>query len=438
MQFIKKLIPKALLKIIRPIYHGLVAILASFYFGNPGEKMVVIGVTGTTGKSSTIAMLAHLLNAAGKKSGFSTTVNFSNGQQTFMNKRGLSMPGGFELQKRLQQMHLSGCKYAIIECTSEGLAQNRHLGINFDMAVFTNLSRAHLDAHGSFGNYKHAKAKLFSLGNLPKKSFFSKKVIGVNFDDAMSGFYLSFKSDEKFGVTFTKVQTRDASKQFFAQVTKSEPPMEFEVQNTKFSLDLLGVFNVKNAALAVACANVLGVDLNQASEALKNFHGIPGRMEKVPNSSGFQIIVDYGCEPASIQAALEEASILPRNRLIHVFGSTGGHRDVSKRFDFGKTSAQYADCIIVTNDDVYDTDPQIIAENILEGINSFKLRKPQYEIILDRRLAIAKALSIAEKDDIVLITGKGSEQFLVLPDNKRIEWDEVSVIKEELEKLYKV
>jgi UDP-N-acetylmuramoyl-L-alanyl-D-glutamate--2,6-diaminopimelate ligase len=157
-------------------------------------------------------------------------------------------------------------------------------------------------------------------------------------------------------------------------------------------------------------------------------------MESIKNNLGATIIVDYGCEPESIKSSLEAAAQMPHGKLIHVFGSTGGHRDISKRFVFGKTSAQYADEIIITNDDVYDSNPEEIAANIEEGIKSFKLRKPSYQIILDRREAIKKALFIAKAGDLVLLTGKGSEQFLVLPGNKRIEWDEREVVREELTK----
>jgi UDP-N-acetylmuramoyl-L-alanyl-D-glutamate--2,6-diaminopimelate ligase len=154
-------------------------------------------------------------------------------------------------------------------------------------------------------------------------------------------------------------------------------------------------------------------------------------MEQVPNNRGIKIYVDYGCEPASFRSALIAANQIPHNKIIHVFGSTGGHRDVSKRFVFGKTSAELADVCIITNDDVYDSDPKEIAGNILQGYNSAEHKKSEKsEIVLDRREAIKMALDIAKEKDLVLITGKGSEQFLVSPGNKRIAWDEVSVVKE--------
>lgn len=435
MSSVKRLIPENILKLLRPYYHGFLAWAASVYFGHPGERMVVIGITGTAGKSTTTHMLAHILNNTGRRAGYITTVDFFDGTEAHMNKHGLSMPGGILLQRQLLAMVKNNCKFAIVECTSEGLAQNRHFGINFDMALFTNLSRAHLDSHGSFGNYHQAKSRLFSdLTKYGRKGFFPKKMIGVNFDDPMSGAYISFPADRKFGVTFTGIKIFDANKTFIGKHAVSDA-LRFTLDGVPFELGLLGEFNVKNAALAAAAASELGVGLAEAGKALKAFRGVRGRMEEVETGKDFKVIVDYGCEPASFRAAAESAAQLPHNRLVHVFGSTGGHRDREKRFDFGRISCQFADYIIVTNDDIYDSDPQEIARNIEQGIKDFKLRRPPYEIILDRRSAISHALAIAQPNDVILITGKGSEQFLVLPGNKRIEWDECQVVREELVKL---
>lgn len=429
MIFFKTLVPDWLLKAVRPLYHGCIALGAHWYYGRPSESLVVIGITGTAGKSTTAAMLSHILNAAGKKCGYLTTVNFFDGEKDFINKHGLSMPGGPLLQKSLRQMVERGCKYAVVECTSEGLAQNRHMGINFDAALFTNLSEAHVEAHGSFENYKAAKGKLFAaLSRHKKKSMLPKKLIGVNLDDAQSSYFANFSADEKFGVTFEGQKLVATSKIYAAK--KSETG--FLLENQQFVVQVVGDFNLYNALLATACANTLGVALPIAQQALQNFSGIRGRMEPVFNGRGIHIFVDYGCEPASIVGALHAANAVVHNRLIHVFGATGGHRDVSKRFVFGKASAELADVSIITNDDVYDSDPQEIADNILEGFNSIpasQRKASEIYTILDRYEAIKKALSLARPDDLILITGKGSEQFLVLPGNKRIEWDEVNEVK---------
>jgi len=392
MDSLKKFIPGWVLKTVRPMYHGCLAMAASWYYGRPSEKMIMVGITGTAGKSTTTALLAAILNADGKKCGYLTTVDFFDGKTNFMNKHGLSMPGGPLLQKSLRQMLDNGCRYAIVECTSEGLAQNRHVGINFDMALMTNLSEAHIQAHGSAENYRQAKGKLFSaLLKHPKKSVLPKKLLGVNLDDIASDFFGAFMADEKFGITLKGKKSAAMTK-----VYQGEPGNGgFILQNQQFTVSLPGEFNLYNALLALAAANTLGVPLPVIKQALADFKVIRGRMEEVPNNRGIKIYVDYGCEPASFKSALVAANNIPHNKIIHVFGSTGGHRDVSKRFMFGKTSAELADVCIITNDDVYDSDPQEIANNILEGYNSVSARKAKVvEIVLDRREAIKKALEL--------------------------------------------
>ncbi len=429
MEFIKKLIPDAVLKSIRPFYHAVVAVIAGWYFGHPSREMIVIGVTGTAGKSTTVAMLARILNSNGRKCGFITTVSFFDGESEHINIHGLSMPGGWQLQKDLAVIRSMGCQYAVVECTSEGLAQNRHLGISFQMGVLTNLSPAHLETHGGFENYKKAKGKLFRV--VAKQP---SGVILVNLDDPNAGYFLSFNSKQKFGAGFKRWKTNVTDLRYLAIKTD----FGFELNGVPFEVNLLGDFNKYNALLAASTASLLGVSLSQCALSIAEFSFIRGRMEEVKNNLGFKVIVDYAPEPADMEAALGAISQLPHKSIIHVFGSTGGHRDKAKRFEFGKISAGFADRIVITNDDVYNSDPQEIAENIELGIKNNELRKGEYEIVLDRRGAIGKALSIAQAGDIVVITGKGSEQFLVLPGNRRVVWDEVEVVKQELNKLTKI
>jgi len=433
--FLKQLVPESLLKLVRPWYHGIIAWDASIYFDRPSERLIVIGITGTAGKSTTAAMLAHILNASGLKTGYITTVDFFDGQKDYINKHGLSMPNEIRLQKQLHAMVLNKCKAAIIECTSEGLGQNRHWGTNFDIGLITNLSGAHLEAHGGFDQYRAAKAKLFSaVFKGSRKKLFPHKFLGVNLDDPQAEFFTKFRADKIFGISLNGAQSA-VDKSYRAHAVS---PGNYEIEGHALELNIPGKFNVYNALLAVACANMLGMRVADAALRLKDFTVIAGRMEEIKNSRGIKVFVDYGCEPVSIKSALLAVNELPHNRIIHVFGSTGGHRDTSKRFIFGKTSAELADVSIITNDDVYDSDPQKIAEDIAEGFRqaeSGKYKVKSVETILDRREAICHALSIAQPNDIVLITGKGSEQFLVLPGNKRISWDEREVVREELAKL---
>jgi UDP-N-acetylmuramoyl-L-alanyl-D-glutamate--2,6-diaminopimelate ligase len=282
------------------------------------------------------------------------------------------------------------------------------------------------------------------------------KTIIVNGDDENAEWFLQFSAQKKIStrlnITSPNPSFKEEGNSEFSPLSKGE--LEgvsyikanklndgFQIGNVDFQVKLPGEFNLYNALLATVTAHQLGISLEDAAKAVSTFTKIRGRMEEVENNRGFKIFVDYGCEPVSIKAALMAASSLPHNKLIHVFGSTGGHRDVQKRFLFGQISAQIADTIIITNDDVYDSDPERITEDIEDGIKKVESSKQKAVSIirhLDRRYAIAEALKLAKENDIVLITGKGSEQFLVLPGNHRIEWDEVKVVKEELNKIAKI
>ncbi len=426
-KLIYKLVPNSLLGIILPLYHGTLAQLANIFYGSPSNELTVIGVTGTAGKSTAVMMLAHILNRCGHKTGFVTTVSYSDGDKTYMNEHGLSMPGGPLLQKHLHDFVQNNCKFAVIEATSEGLAQNRHNGINFKAALFTNLSPAHLDAHGGFENYRQAKGKLFEALDI-------NGTIGVNADDPNYQFFLSFPAGKKFGISTREDKIPQTSTPVYrAENIAVGDGLKFSVDNTQFELNLKGSFNISNAMLAIILAQSLGVTLRDSSEALKSFGTVPGRMELIPNNKNITIMVDYAPEPAAMEQSLRSAMMIEHNKLIHVFGSTGGHRDKSKRFEFGRISAEFADTIIITNDDVYDTDPQEIADQIQQGIKEIEpLKKKVSSIIveLERRAALKKALNIAQPGDLVLVTGKGSEQFLVLPGNQRISWDDRKIIKE--------
>jgi len=436
LDLIKKLLPNSVLKKIRPLGHGFLAYLAALRYGFPSARLIVIGVTGTSGKSTTIQMLAKILNSVGRKTGYATTVGFFDGEQQRINSQGMSMPGRFGLQRDLRAMADRGCQIAIVECTSEGLAQNRHLGVNFDLALLTNLSEAHIEAHGSFEQYKRAKARLFAATSRgKKKKFFSKKILGLNLDSA-DPYFFSFAADEKFGITrFDPEAALLEKKVNKVYWIRAGSPQAFKLNEQEFVLTMPGEFNYENAALAAACAASLDVALGESAAALRDFSGVLGRMQRIPNDKGFGIYLDYAPEPAGMRAALDSLKPLVKGRIIHVFGSTGGHRDVRKRFEFGAISAQRADVIVITNDDVYDSDPQAIAADVQKGIEQVAVgnrRAMEVRTILDRREAIKTALKLARPEDAVIITGKGSEQFLILPGNKRIAWDEQKVIEEAL------
>ncbi len=448
---IKFILPQAAQNKIRPVWHGFLALLGNLYYGRPSEKIRVIGVTGTAGKSTTVQMLARILNHGGFKTGYITTVEFFDGDRVEKNQHGLSMPGGMLLQKSLGRILDNGCVCAIVEATSEGLAQNRHLAIQFDGALLTNLSEAHLQAHGGFENYRAAKAKLFQAVERSKQKkldFKFPKFLGINLDDLKSSFFASYRAEYKFGITFLNSASERAlaAQHQFAKVYLGEKldlsgsfsaGSSFEVDRTQFQIPLPGRFNAVNAFLSAAAANACGISLEQSARALAGFNEIAGRMQEIPNSRGFKVFLDYAPEPLGMENALAAVSAMPHKRLIHVFGSTGGRRDSKKRFKFGAISARYADEIIITNDDVYDSDPEKIADDVTQGIREASEHTPNLQVarILDRRAAIKKALVLAAPGDVVIITGKGSEQFLILPGDKRILWDEQSEIENALASL---
>lgn len=427
---IRKVLPKQLYQKVSPIYHGLMGYFAAIYYGFPAREMTLIGITGTAGKSTTVIMLAHILNQTGCRTGYITTVSSFDGQEETVNQHGLSMPGPWLLQKTLHDFSSRGCKYAVVEATSEGLAQNRHLGISFDAALFTNLTPAHLDSHGGFENYRKAKLRLFQ--NLKSSGF-----LGVNVDDPNYQYFAALPARKKFGISIREDKVAQASIPIIrAEKILVGDELSFEVEGVHFEIKIKGSFNVTNAMLAIGAAQYLGITLQEISHTLQTFGGTRGRMETIPNQRGITIIVDYAPEPAGLEQSLRAAQMIPHKKLIHVFGSTGGHRDVSKRFEFGKISAQFADTIIITNDDVYDSDPEEIANNIKAGVQQAGEHQKADVVltILDRRQALKHALEIAETNDLILVTGKGSEQFLILPENNRILWEDRKVIEELLKK----
>ncbi|KKU13849.1 MAG: UDP-N-acetylmuramyl-tripeptide synthetase [Parcubacteria group bacterium GW2011_GWC2_45_7] len=427
---IKKLIPKKLLS----LYHLVLAYLAASFYGRPSDRIIVIGVTGTNGKSTTVNLIAKILEESGARVGFTSTVNFRVGDREWLNDEKMTMLGRFKLQKLLRDMVKAGCKYAVIETSSEGIVQHRHGAINYDAAVFTNLTPEHIESHGGFENYKKAKGGQC----VPKVSV-------VNGDDPHAEYFLSFPADEKviYGIEHSASPQSLAflhSKLSFSRclaqnVYVDATGSQFEIDDVKFRLKLMGKFNVYNALAAIASAYALGIDLKMCKSALEKVQGIPGRLERIDEGQPFTVIIDYAPEPASMQALYEVVGMLPHQRIIHVLGSTGGGRDVARRPILGGIAARNADYVIVTNEDPYNDDPQTIIDDVARGAEEAMrqvsgIRYQAVLKILDRKEAIAKALSLAQSGDLVLITGKGAEQAMVVKHGQKIPWDDRVVTRE--------
>lgn len=428
LQLIKKLIPKSLLEQVRPFGHGAIAQFAHWYFGKPSHNLTVIGVTGTNGKSTTVNLIAKILEERGYKTGLVSTVNFKISSQEKLNTLKMTMPSGWLLHKWMRIMVNNGFTHAVLEISSQGLAQNRHLGIAFDTAVFTNLTPEHIEAHGGFENYKQAKGILFAS---LKRSVKNNTAIVANADDEHFSYFLNFPAKQhiSFGV-------RDTSANFVARdIIQSPEGVSFSLQNLKFHLHLKGLFDVYNALAAIAATSNQGVELATAKSGLEKVRLVPGRMEVI-QTEPFTVLVDYAPEPHSLAALYDTIAQWPKKRLIHILGSTGGGRDKARRKILGEMAGRTADIVIVTNEDPYDDDPQEIIHEVADGaISVGKVIKENLFRNPDRRSAIAKTFSLAEPGDLVLITGKGSEQKMAVANGQYVDWDDRQVAREELSKL---
>jgi UDP-N-acetylmuramoyl-L-alanyl-D-glutamate--2,6-diaminopimelate ligase len=417
--FIKKILPVAWLS----LYHKCLAVLAAIAYRHPSDKMTVIGVTGTKGKTTTCNILWHLLEQAGYKTGMATTANFRIHDKEWPNKFKMTMLGRFKLQKLLNQMVKAGCQYAIIETSSEGIKQWRHYGINYDIAVFLNLSPEHIESHGSYENYRQAKGELFrSLTKKIKNNI--QKIIIVNQDDKEAGYFLSFPATVK--ITYG---TQAGANIVAKEIKNNANGVSWKINNADFFLKQIGSYNIYNALPAVALGLHLGLSLPIISEHLARFPGMPGRMELIDQGQNFRVIVDYAYEPKCLEEVLKtikELYIKPElnNKIIAVSGPTGGGRDKWRRPVMGEILSKYCGQIIITTDDPYNDDPNIIADEMIKGIKGIP-----YEKIIDRREAIKKAFSLAKPNDIVLLAGKGSDPVIAI-GRKYLPWDDREVARQ--------
>jgi UDP-N-acetylmuramoyl-L-alanyl-D-glutamate--2,6-diaminopimelate ligase len=273
-----------------------------------------------------------------------------------------------------------------------------------------------------------------------------KKVIIANGDDKEVKYFLDFWAEEK--IVYTRkgdLGLPKAEEIKYAEVVAGREGTSFSVNNRrqghrqggtsgtslKINLKLLGEFNATNAMASVCVGLSEGLDMKKIKEGLENVAGVPGRFEKIEAGQNFTVIVDYAFEPKAVAKLYETVELIPHEKIIHVLGSAGGGRDKARRPKLGSLAGRHADYIIITNEDPYDENPQTIIDEVAKGVKSSK----KVFKILDRRKAICKALKTANKNDIVLITGKGSEQAICVADGKKIKWDDREVVKEELEKL---
>lgn len=413
-------------------YHRALSWLAAEWYGHPSEKMIVIGVTGTKGKTSTSYLLAKILEASGKKVGLTSTAFFKINEREWLNTFKMTMLGRFALQRLLHDMLEAGCTHVVVETSSEGIVQHRHRGVAYDLALLTNLTPEHIESHGSFEAYRLAKAELFrTLVGKEKKALpgAPEKTSIVNAQSADAAFFLDIPVAKR--ATFAI----DRPAEYCAQDVSVAGITTFRINDVPFRTALPGMVNVWNLVAASSAAAELGVSLAVAAQAVEKIVQIPGRFERIVAGQPFTAVVDYAYEPESLTQLFVVLDTMPHQRLIHVFGATGGGRDSWRRPVMGEISAAQADISIVTTDDPYDDDPAELNRQVMGGMSAKKINESLFEIV-DRRAAIAKAVALAQPNDLVVVTGKGSEQVMALAHGQKIPWDDRIILREEIEKKY--
>ena len=415
-------------------YHLMIAKIAAAVYGYPSNKLYVVGITGTKGKTSTANFVWSVLNAGGYKTGQIGTASIRLGDREMLNDFHMTMPGPFKLQKLLRMIADSGCTHVVMEATSEGMKLMRHIGISFDAAIFTNLTPEHLPSHGgSFENYKKAKAKLFiSLMEHIKQldGKYVKRISIINNDSEHAQYYSSFPADTKKTYGIKNVADFQAT-----AISDSPSGVDFDVEGERYHLSILGAFNVYNALPAIVLGKVLEIPTEKIRQGLADLKVIEGRMQKIDMGQTYTVIVDYAHEKVSMNAVLDTArNMAGHHNVIVLLGAEGGGRDKAKRAHMGEAAAKKADYVICSDVDPYEDDPKEIVEDIAQVAEQFgKVRNLNLFVIEDRRTGIAKALALAQTGDIVVITGKGAEQTMI-KYGKSIPWDDRLVVKEELKK----
>jgi UDP-N-acetylmuramoyl-L-alanyl-D-glutamate--2,6-diaminopimelate ligase len=417
---LKKLIPRRLFRSLQPPYHYLLSYLGALLYGFPSKKITVIGVTGTKGKSSVVEIMNAIFEAHGKRTAVSGTIRFKIGEKTEPNLYKMTMPGRFFVQKFLWDAVHANCDVAILEMTSEGVKQYRHKFIHLDALVFTNLFPEHIESHGSFEKYLAAKLQIARQLEQSEKR---PRFIIANKDDDHGAEFLDTKVEHVLPYTLKDLELYNLNRNDISLV----------IEGHTIRVPLIGLFNVYNCLAAITTARAFGIPLKTIERALTALNPIKGRVElfKSPKHADRKItvVVDYAHTPDSLEKlyrAFEKESI------IGVLGNTGGGRDTWKRPEMGRIASEYCTSVILTNEDPYDENPETILEHMLRGVtDTHKVR-----IILDRRTAIRTALKEAPTGSVVIISGKGTDPYIMGPENTKLPWSDATVVEEELASVF--
>ncbi len=412
---IRRLVPRRLFNILNPLYHWILAATAACIYRFPSRHIKIIAVTGTKGKSSTVELISAILEEAGYKTALTNTIRFKIGNLSSDNLYKMSMPGRFFMQKFLRNAVKAKCDYAILEMTSQGAITYRHLFIDFDAFVFTNLSPEHIEAHGSYENYRDAKLSIAKRLILSHKK---NRIMIANADDKEGEKFLACDADEKMPFNIKSLEP----------YTLKKEGIDFIFNGKKITTHLSGLFNLYNILAAITTAHSQKISNEIIVRSIEKFTGIAGRLESVDGGQDFKVIVDYAHTPDSLEKVYQ---VFQSSRSISILGGTGGGRDTWKRKEMGRLADEYCDEVILTDEDPYDENPLSIVDDVASGMT----HKPT--IIMDRRMAIREGIKHANTGDVVIITGKGTDPYIMGPHGSKKPWSDSRVVREELERIRK-
>lgn len=386
--------------------------IANIFYDKPADKLDITAITGTKGKTSITYMFESVLNEAHKKNAVIGTINYrQNGK--LIKKAKNTTPHALELYKLMNTFVQNQTNNLIMEVSSHSLELGRVRNIHFDRAVFTNLQRDHLDFHKNFENYFQSKVKLFD--NLMSGETKDKVAI-INKDDEYGQRLIKYIDDKIKVMTFSM---KDVS-----NIQTSIEGVSFETKNKKIKINLLGEHNIYNALATLSLAESVGIDIDTAITGLAKLKQVPGRLQRIDIGQNFYAFVDFAYTQESLEKALSTLKEFKKSKIITVFGC-GGQRDRTKRPLMGQTACKMSDYVVITNDNPRKEDQKQIFDDIEAGIKEYN----NYKIIPDRKEAICEAIKMAEKDDIVIVSGKGHEDYQIFPD-KTIDFSDEKVIKE--------
>ena len=419
---LKKLIPKPLFRFAQPYYHYLLALLGAIRYGFPSRHITIIGITGTKGKSTVTELIAAMLRADGKSVASLSTIQFTYGEKRERNLYKMTMPGRFFVHHFLRRAVNEGCQFAVMEMTSEGAKLYRHKFVEIDALVFTNLTPEHIESHGSFANYKAAK---LSLAEAVAESKKRPRILVSNIDDEHGPDFLNFAADEKVGYSLKDLSLHTLHKDGVSLV----------YGDTTVRVPLVGLFNIYNTLAAISVTRAFGVSLQSIVRAMRDLPPVAGRVEHFESAQGAKkhvtAIVDYAHTVDSLEKLYQAFPDRPK---VCVLGNTGGGRDTWKRPEMAAIAEKYCEHIVLTDEDPYDEDPRQILADMEKGIED----KSKLTIVMNRKEAIREAVRLASNDGYVIVSGKGTDPYIMRADGEKEVWSDAAVVKEILLELNEV